>query len=102
VNYSWIVRVVWDESKSRTNWKKHGVSFEEASALFSRGDDYLEIFDDAHSDEEDRFIAIGPIKKGLVLVVYTERDEDTVRLISARWATRRETELFHSHVQGGP
>jgi uncharacterized DUF497 family protein len=101
MNYSCAVKVVWDESKSRTNRKKHGVSFEEASALFHRGDDYLEIFDDAHSDEEDRFIAIGPIKKGLVLVVYTERDEDTVRLISARWATRREAELYRSHVQGG-
>jgi len=101
VNYSWTVRVVWDASKSRTNRKKHGVSFDEASALFSRGDDYLEIFDDTHSDEEDRFIAIGPIKKGLILVVYTEREEDTVRLISARWATKREAEHYRSHVQGG-
>jgi uncharacterized DUF497 family protein len=95
------VRVVWDDSKSRTNRKKHGVSFEEASALFYRGDDYLEIFDDVHSDEEDRFIAIGPIERGLVLVVYTERDAETVRLISARWATKRETELYRRHVQGG-
>ena len=95
------MRVVWDESKSRTNRKKHGVSFEEASTLFYRGGDYLEIFDDAHSDEEDRFIAIGPIERGLVLVVYTERDDETVRLISARWATKRETELYRCHVQRG-
>ena len=95
-----MVRVVWDEAKNRTNRKKHGVSFEEASVLFTRGDDYLEIFDDAHSGEEDRFIAIGAIARGLVLVVYTERDEDTVRLISARWATKRETESFRTHVRG--
>ena len=95
------MRVAWDESKSRTNRKKHGVSFEVASVLFYRGGDYLEIFDDAHSDEEDRFIAIGPIERGLVLVVYTERDAETVRIISARWATRRETELYRRHVQGG-
>jgi hypothetical protein len=101
MNYSWTVRVIWDETKSRTNRKKHGISFEEASALFYRGDDYLEIFDDAHSDEEDRFIAIGPIKRGLVLVVYTERDEDTVCIISARWATKNEAELYRSHAQGG-
>jgi len=100
LNYDWVVRVVWDEAKNRTNRKKHGVSFEEASSLFHRGDDYLEIFDDAHSDEEDRFIAIGPIKKGLVLVVYTEPDEDTIRLISARWATKREADLYRSHIQG--
>ena len=101
MNYSWTVRVIWDETKSRTNRKKHGISFEEASALFYRGDDYLEIFDDAHSDEEDRFIAIGPIKRGLVLVVYTERDEDTVCIISARWATKNEAELYRSLAQGG-
>jgi uncharacterized DUF497 family protein len=92
--------VVWDESKNRTNRKKHGVSFEEASVLFMGGDDYLEIFDEAHSDEEDRFIAIGPIDRGLVLVVHTECEEETVRLISARWANKRETELYRVHVRG--
>jgi uncharacterized DUF497 family protein len=44
------------------NRKKHCVSCEEASDLFYRGDDYLEIFDDAHSNEEDRFIAIGLLR----------------------------------------
>jgi uncharacterized DUF497 family protein len=33
--------------------------------------------------------------------VYTERDEETIRLISARWATKREAELYRRHVQGG-
>jgi uncharacterized DUF497 family protein len=94
------VRVVWDEAKNRANQRKHGISFAEASALFTWGDDYLEIFDEAHSDEEDRFIAVGPIDRGAILVVYTERDEDTVRIISARWATKRETELYRSHVGG--
>ena len=96
------MRVVWDESKNRTNRKKHGVSFEEARELLDATQDYLEIFDEAHSDEEDRFIAIGPIRRGLVLVVYTTRDDDdTVRLISARWATKRETELYRKHAEGG-
>jgi uncharacterized DUF497 family protein len=95
------VRVVWDEAKNRANQRKHGVSLEEASVLFTRRDDYLEIFDEAHSDEEDRFIAIGPIDRGLILVVYTERDEDTVRIISARWATKRETSLYRNYAGGG-
>ena len=82
------------------NRKQHHVSFEEASDLFYRGDDYLEVFDDAHSDEEDRFIAIGFIERGLVLVVYTERDDEMIRLISARWATKREAELYRRQVQG--
>ncbi len=97
------MRVVWDDAKNRRNKRKHGVSFEEAGVLFTRGDDYLEIFDDGHSDEEDRFIAIGPIVRGVVLVVYTERDEDTVRIVSARLATKRETDLYRTHVRGrGP
>jgi uncharacterized protein len=97
------VKVVWDESKNATSLKKHGISFEEASALFTGSADYLEIFDEQHSAEEDRFIAIGPIRRGLVLVVYTEREEDTVRIISARWATKREAELYRAHVGGkGP
>ncbi len=94
------MRIVWNESKNRANRKNHGVSFEEASVLFTCGDDYLEIFDEVHSSDEDRFIAIGPIKRGLVLVVYTELDEETVRLISARRATKQETESYRTYVLG--
>ena len=42
----------------------------------------------------ERFIAIGPIRRGLVLVVFTERREDTNRIISARWASKTETALY--------
>ena len=92
------MKVSWDDAKNRANKRNHGVSFEEASELFRSGRDYLEIFDEAHSVTEDRFIAIGPILRGLVLVVWTERDEDTIRIISARWATKREQVLYHSHL----
>ena len=82
-------QVVWDRMKSDANVRKHGVSFEEASALFTLDGDYLELFDDAHSDEEDRFLAIGPIAQGVVVVAYTESEEDVIRIISARRASRR-------------
>jgi len=94
------VRVVWGDAKNRANQRKHGLSFEEASVLYTRGDDYLEIFDEAHSDEEDRFIAVGPVGRGVILVVYTEREEDTVRIISARWATKLETGLYRTYAGG--
>jgi uncharacterized DUF497 family protein len=61
--------------------------------------DYLERFDEDHSDDEDRFIAIGPIRRGLVMVVWTERDGDVVRIISARWALRSEQALFRSYIK---
>jgi uncharacterized DUF497 family protein len=83
------VEVTWDPAKNAANRKKHGISFQEASELFTSGADYLEIFDVAHSETEDRFIAVGPIRRGLVLVVLTEQDEDTIRIISARWATKK-------------
>ncbi len=96
------MEVTWDPRKNATNQQKHGVSFEEASELFASGVDYLEIFDQAHSDEEDRFHAIGPIKRGLVLVVHTEQDESAIRIISARWATSSERDLFRAYSERRP
>ena len=61
---------------------------------------YLELFDDAHSYDEDRFIAVGYIIRGLIVVVWTERDDDDIRIISARFATKPETALFHKHMTG--
>jgi len=92
------VRVAWDEAKNLANQRKHGISFEEAEELFASRSDYLEIFDEAHSESEDRFIAIGPVTRGLILVVWTEQDEDTLRIISARWANEREQALYHSYM----
>ena len=93
------MRISWDQAKNLANQKNHDVAFEEASELFTSRADYLELFDDVHSDDEDRFIAIGPIRRGLVLVVWTERDGDVVRIISARWATRSEQALFRSYMR---
>lgn len=92
------MKVAWDEAKNRENQQKHEVSFEEASELFRSGDDYLEIFDEEHSVFEDRFIAIGPIRRGLILIVWTERDEHTIRIISARWAEEPERALYRAYL----
>ncbi len=94
-----VLRFEWDDAKNVANQEEHGVSFEEASELFSSGEDYLEIFDADHSNAEDRFIAIGPITRGVVLVVWTERDEDVVRIVSARWVTKRERARYIEHME---
>ncbi len=93
------MKVTWDEDKNLANRRKHSVSFEEAERLFTSGTDYLELYDDAHSDLEERFIAIGPLEKGLVLIVWTEQDENVIRIISARWASPHERALYHSHME---
>ena len=100
--YHSIVRFEWDEAKDLLNRKKHGISFAEARSLFESGVDYLEIFDSEHSDVEDRFIAIGPIEGGIVVIVYTEREEDVIRIIGARWANPRERSSYRSYMEQKP
>ena len=85
----------WDKNKAKTNLLKHGVSFDEAKTVF---DDlfYIDFYDPDHSDDEDRYIVIGKSQRHRILIVsYTERDNDNkVRLISARKATRKEREDY--------
>ena len=90
----------WDPSKAKANRKKHGLSFEEVTELFSHGSNFLEIYDEQHSDEEDRFIAIGPTRVGVVVVVYTEPADDVFRIVSARKATNKEVDLFRRFYGG--
>lgn len=97
--YNDYVRVEWDEPKNLANQKKHGVSFQDASEVLQDDVVALEIFDADHSEFEDRFITIGPIRRGLVMVVWTERQDDTIRIISARWTTPRESSQYQSYLE---
>ena len=91
--------VVWDPDKNRSNQEKHGVSFEEAMQLLTSAIDYLEIYDDPHSNEEDRFIAVGPIDRGVIVVVYSELDDGVLRIVSARMATKNERWRLDDHAK---
>jgi uncharacterized protein len=84
------VRFEWDDDKAKANVKKHKVSFDEASSVFA--DPLAKIFDDdEHSTEEIREIIVGhSITERLLLVSFTERGRDVVRIISSRVATRNE------------
>lgn len=74
----------WDDIKNIENQEKHGISFEEATELFYT--EYTIEFDAEHSTlEEDRYIATGMIQvHGYVLVVFCEKIDDLIRIISAR------------------
>jgi uncharacterized protein len=91
--YALSVDFEWDDRKNLINEQKHGVSFEEARGLFESRVDYLEIFDSDHSEFEDRFIAIGPIVRGLIVIIYTEKEGDIIRIIAARRANKNEQSL---------
>jgi uncharacterized protein len=88
----------WNEAKNESNRRKHGVSFAEARQLFQSGVEYLVIYDAEHSESEDRFVAIGPIARGVVVVVYTEPEETLVRILGARLAVRRERDLYERYL----
>lgn len=79
----------WHAEKSQANLEKHGVTFDEASTVF-RDAGLVTLFDEQHSETEDRFIAIGYSSSGRMLTVaYTERAR-SIRIISARLAKSRE------------
>lgn len=83
----------WDPNKARRNIEKHGVSFEEAATAFADPLSFTR-FDPDHSEDEDRFLLLGATQAGrLVVVSHTDRDE-SVRIISARLASRRERRTY--------
>ena len=89
----------WDINKEVKNIEKHGVSFEQASYVFS--DPYaLDKFDAHHSKSEDRWILLGKsVNETLLLVVHTYRatnEVEIVRIISARKATKNEQQTYDS------
>ena len=88
------MRFEWDERKNKANIRKHGISFEEASTVF---DDFRlrTLPDPAHSERENRFLAIGlSFKFRLLLVCHCYRSGDIVRIFSARKPTRDEMKLY--------
>ena len=90
----------WDPKKARSNYKKHGVSFEEASTVFA--DPHSQTFDDPdHSSEETRFLVFGQSNKGNSLVVAHRDDRDSVRIISTRKLTPSERVLYEESRKRG-
>ena len=86
-----MIRFDWDKRKNKANFKKHGISFEEAQDVFF--DEEAIVYDDPnHSNEEDRFLIIGSsFKLRVLLVCHCFRpDKSAIRIISARKATSKE------------
>ena len=90
----------WDPEKAASNLTRHRVSFDEASTVFA--DPLAKLFYDAdHSTDETREIIVGhSILDRLLLVSFTERGRDLVRIISTRVATRKERRAYEEN-QGG-
>ncbi len=88
----------WDPAKAESNVGKHGVAFERAATVF-RDPNAVSVFDDDHSDEEERWLTLGLDSGGALLVVnhtFTNVDKKncSIRIISARKATKPETRQY--------
>ena len=89
------MRIVWDENKNQENIKKHKIAFQEAETVFYDPKGKV-IHDPDHSLKEDRFIILGLSKMLNLLVVchcYRE-DNEIIRIITARRATKNETKEY--------
>ena len=85
----------WNEAKSKANFRKHGISFEEAKSVFF--DEYaLLLADPDHSETEDRFVLLGlSARLRLLLVCHCfEVEDNLIRVISCRKVTRKEMSLY--------
>ena len=94
------IQFEWDENKNQINKIKHGIGFEEAATVFY--DDDAIMFDDPeHSMEEERFLILGITKhENLCIVSHCYRDNDNIiRIISARKATKNEKQVYRRWIQ---
>ena len=85
----------WDEKKNKLNQKLHGITFEDAKFVFN--DPFRVILPDLyHSEKEERWLVIGIVSR-ILFVVFTERGENIIRIISARVGTKAEERLYNDH-----
>ena len=87
------MKIEWAPKKAKLNLKKHGVAFEEAATALS---DSMAVTgaDPDHSNYEERYITFGVSARNRLLVVSHTEEEETIRIISARKASKGERELY--------
>lgn len=87
----------WDQTKAQSNLRNHGVAFEEATRVFD--DPFaIEWLDDREDYGEDRYLILGEVNGRILLIAYTTREE-TIRLIHARLANKRQRETYYGNRQ---
>lgn len=92
-----MIKFEWDANKARANIKKHRVSFEEAQSVFY--DEFaVQFFDEDNAETENRFLMLGfSDQVRLLIVCHCDRNQgNTIRIISARKATKTESEYYQN------
>jgi len=94
-NYNINMKFEWDETKRKSNIKKHGIDFVDVPDIFAGYT--LTIADDRYDYGEERFVTFGILDGRVVVVVHTE-SEKLIRIISIRKATRYEEKVYFSQI----
>ena len=91
------MKYIWDEEKNNINIKKHGIDFADVNEMF----DYpmLTGLDITGDYNEDRWIGIGMLRNIVAVIVFTEINENTIRIISARKATKNERVQYEKAIK---
>lgn len=87
----------WDEAKNEINIAKHGIDFNDAKDIFEHP--VLTWLDNREDYGEERWVALGLIRTVAGVVIYTERHGDTIRIISARKATKQERKRYENIIE---
>jgi uncharacterized DUF497 family protein len=87
----------WDKNKNAINIQKHGIDFVDVIDIFDHP--MLTMIDNRENYEEERWIGIGWLKALIGVVVYTERVGNTIRIISARKATKQEVKRYEQSIK---
>jgi uncharacterized protein len=89
---------IWDDKKNEANIRKHGIDFSDVPRIFDHPT--VQNLDNRHNYGEERWIAIGMLSPHIIaVVVYVEKTEDTIRIISARKANNHEENYYKNSIE---
>ena len=91
------MKYTWDEGKNKANRRKHGIDFADAPMIFDLP--MVTFLDHRKEYGEDRWVGIGWLSDFLAVVVFTEPDSETVRIISVRKAHRHEQNIYTTEIR---
>ncbi len=94
-NYNIAMRFKWDEAKRLSNIEKHGIDFVDVPAMFDG--DVVTIADERFEYGENRYITLGLLKYRVIVVAHTD-ENNVIRIISARKATKNEEKLYFKEI----
>ena len=89
------MRFRWDETKRQSNLKKHGFDFKDAASVFAGK--VVTVEDTRYDYGEERFATLASLQGRIVLIIHTEQ-EDTIRIISMRKATKYEEQTYYQQI----